>query len=208
MGTVHRILKALEEEEFVFQDPVERKYYLGLFTSQLSLNQSNAHKWLIAKSFSELNRIWEIFNEFTALDIEVGVQTINLLTIRSKSNYSITRPPVLFFGSESIVLLAQRPDDELEVILNHINPKSMGKVDKETIKKQLKQARKQGYYVSTGKTEGIMAVSVPISHYLCPAALSVVGPEIRIKPVAAKVVAEMLKSAKIIAEKLNKSDRK
>jgi DNA-binding IclR family transcriptional regulator len=92
--------------------------------------------------------------------------------------------------------------------LNHINPKSMGKVDKETIKKQLKQARKQGYYVSTGKTEGIMAVSVPISHYLCPVALSVVGPEIRIKPVAANVVAEMSKSAKIIAEKLNKSDQK
>jgi len=205
MGTVHRILKALEEEEFVIQDPVERKYYLGVFAAQLSLYQSNTHRWLIARSSNELNRIWELFNEFTALDIEVGLQTINLLTIQSKSNYSVIRPPRSFFGSESIVLLSQHPDDELEVILSHMNVRTGDGSDKDTLRRQVKQARRQRYYVSTGITEGIMAISVPIEHYLCPATLSVVGPEIRIKPIVSNVIAEMLKSSALISEKVSQS---
>jgi len=208
MATVHRILKALEEEDFVFRDPVERKYYLGLFASQLSLNQSNAHKWLIAQCFDEVNRIWQLFNEFTALDIEVGFQALNLLTVQSKMNYSVSRPPQSFLGSESIVFLAQHNDADLEMILNNINPKSMDGdilVDKETVKKQVKQARRQGYFISTGFTQGIMGISVPVNHYLCPVALTVVGPEIRLKPVVSKVITELLQSTVSLSDKISQS---
>jgi len=204
MATVHRILKALEEEEFVFEDPVGRKYYLGLFASQLSLNQSHAHKWLIAQSFDEINRIWKLFNEFTALDIEVGFQAINLINLQSKMNYSISRPPQSSLGSESIIFFAQHTDDEVAVILSSINPnaKDDGKIDSEKIIKQVKQARRQGYYISTEFTEGIMGISVPIVHYLCPVALSVVGPGIRLTPIVSAIVTEMQKSTTLISEKI------
>jgi len=210
MGTVHRLLKALEAADFVFQDPVERKYYLGLFASQLSLNQSNAHKWLIAQCFDEVNRIWQLFSEFTALDIEVGLQALNLLTVQSKMNYSISRPPQSFLGSESIIFLAQHTDDEMELILDNMNPKSRDGdllLDKEKIKKQAGQARRQGYFISTEFTEGVMGISVPINHYLCPVALTVVGPKVRLKPVVSDVVAEMLRSTEFITEKLRKTVR-
>ena len=206
-ATVHRILQTLEDSELVFQDPTNHKYYLGPLFAQLSLNQINAHQYLIVQSVEEVNRIWDLFGEFTALDVEVGWQMITLIEVQSRFNYGITRlSKPMFYGSLSKVLMAQKSDAEIDTILNAIVPKPLTEyciTDKEKLKEEFQEVRRQGYSVSRKEiTEGIMGISVPIKNYHYPAVLSIVGPEIRLDTIIDKAIEEMMTSAKRISGRL------
>jgi DNA-binding IclR family transcriptional regulator len=209
MATVHRILQTLEESELAFQDPINRKYYLGPLFTQLSLSQINAHQYLIVQSAEEVNRIWDLFGEFTALNAEVGMRIIQLVNIPSKFNYSISRIDdcPMFYGSHSKVLMAQHSDDEIEVILNSVTPKPPSNhcvTDREQLKEQFMEARRQGYYICRKEIDEIvMGISVPIKNYMCPASLSVVGPEIHLEAISAVVIKELLISANRISDRIS-----
>ena len=207
LGTVHRILKALKAVNLVFQDPLEHKYYLGLFATQLSLNYANAHKWLIAQCIDELNSISQTFNETTILAIEVGLQQINLITIESKMNHHVSRSPHFFIGSESISFLAQHKDVELDLILTSIGSRSVHGVhfNRTEIKKQVDATRRQGYCVATDHTDGVSSISVPIAVYLCPVVISVVGPEIRLKSIVPNIIAEMTRMSSLISNNISQN---
>jgi len=209
MATVHRILQTLEESGLAFQDPLDLKYYLGPLFTQLLLDQVNDHKFLTAQSIGELNRISELFGEFIALDVEAGMQIITLIQIQSRFNYSIIRPEkVMFYSSVSRALIMQHSDDEIELMLNHANlkpPTEHFTADKENLKEQYEEERRQGYSICRGLNEGVVGISVPVRSYICPVALNVVGPEIRLDSVIADVIKEMMISASRISERLSRN---
>jgi len=209
MTTVHRILQTLEESELVFQDPIEHRYYLGQFFTKLSLNQSRNHKYLAAQAYEEANRIAELFGEFVAFDVEVGMQVVTLIQIQSRFNYSISKlVKPMFYGSVSKAMIAQKSDAEIEMMLKSITPKPPSEycvTDKGKIKEQIKEVKRQGYCVSRREIdEGIMGISVPVKNYICAVALSVVGPEIRLDPITDEVNKEMMISASRISAKLSR----
>lgn len=198
LGTAHRILSALEELKFVFQDPISRKYFIGSSLDKMLIDRTTTHQFFIAHSSPEVNRIWKQFGEFTGLDIHVGLQKVHLLALGSKFNYGVTRAfPSIFYGADSKTLLSQHSDDEIDTILNSfpIDPPSENcSVEKKDLKKEIQLARTQGYFISKEFANGIMGISVPVKTYFCPAALTLAGPEARLDPIASQVVKEMKKA--------------
>ena len=68
--------------------------------------------------------------------------------------------------------------------------------DRKVLIAQLKVIKRQGYAVSYGeRIAGAMCISAPIKHYSYPVALSVLGPENRLKPRAAEIKEELVTSA-------------
>ena len=207
-STVHRLLNSLEKSDFIYQNPVNHQYYLGSLFNRLSIKQPIAHQKFLAQSWDEIHRIWDMFGELTILDIHVGLLKVNLVALTSKFNYSfrITKEDsLLFYGSNAKVLFAQHDNEEIDVTLNNITPRPPSSdcvTDKAELKKQLQTARNQGYYISREFGDGMMGISVSITTYLCPAALSVAGPESRLSPIASRVVEELKVSAKLIEDKI------
>ena len=160
----------------------------------------------------EVNRIWDLFGEFTALDVEQGLQTKAIIEIQSRFSYSVTkRTAGRYYGSAAKVLMGQHSDDEIDVILDNIKPVPTSKncvTDKVKLKAQFKKARRQGYYMSRKEIhEGIMGISVPINNYVYPVVLSIVAPEERLLPLASNAIQEMIKSADIISAKIANSKK-
>ena len=208
MATVHRILQTLEESQLVFQEPVEHKYYLGTLFTQMALNRVNTHRCLLTQAFDEINRISNIFGEYVAFDVEIGLQIVSLIHIPSRFNFSISKlEKPMYYGSVSKVIMAQKSDAEIEIILNNIEPKPTSNncnTDKEKFREEFKTIRRQGYCISRREIdEGVMGISVPVNNYICPTALSIIGPEIRLDPIAQKVTEEMLVSAGRISDRLS-----
>jgi IclR family transcriptional regulator, pca regulon regulatory protein len=207
-ATVHRILQTLEESGLVFLEPVEHKYYFGPLFTQLAINRVDAHKFLLTQAYDEVNRIADLFGEFSVFDVEVGMQVITLMQVPSRFNFSVSRlVKPTYYTSVSKMIMAQKTDAEIAMVLKNIEPKPTSKycvTDKEKLKEQFRQARAQGYCISRRESdEGVMGVSVPVKNYMCAVALSVVGPEIRLDPIVQKVTKELLVSSRRISDKLS-----
>jgi DNA-binding IclR family transcriptional regulator len=202
--TVHRILQSLEESELACQDPIENKYHLGPLFTQLLLTQVNVHRYLIDHANEEINRLAHLFGEAVALDAQVGMQIVTLEYIPSKFNYGITTPIKLpVYSSISQALLSQHSDDEIETILRHTELSPGNPVlDKEKLKKQLKINQLQGYTVYREDPNGITGISAPINNYVCPAAISVIAPEIRMCSIISGVTEELKASAARISDSM------
>jgi IclR family KDG regulon transcriptional repressor len=191
--TVHRILQSLMESDLACQDPIENKYHLGPLFTQLLLTQVNVHRYLIDQSNEEINRLARLFGEVVALDVEVGIQIVTLEYIPSKFNYGITAPNKLpIYSSISQVMLSQHSEAEIEIILNHSELAPGNPVlDKDNLKKQLKINQLQGYTVYREDPNGITGISAPVKNYICPAAISVIAPEIRMGSIITEVIEEI-----------------
>jgi hypothetical protein len=56
-------------------------------------------------------------------------------------------------------------------------------IDKAVLMSRVKQSRENGYSISVGEwIAGALGISVPIRNYICPVALSIIGPEYCLKP--------------------------
>jgi len=212
MSTVHRLLKTLQDSELVFENPLDRQYYLGRLFTQLTLSTHNIHRYFIYQSIDEVQRIWDICGEFIALDIEVGFQVNTLIEIQSRFNYSLTKSTkLMFYGSVSKVMMAQHSDDEVATVLNNVTLKPImpeSVIDKDKLKEQIKEVRHQGYCVSRREiNEGIMGISVPVNNYVCPAAITVVGPDVRIEPKVKEIIQELLKGAGNISNRITQDNQ-
>ena len=134
------------------------------------------------------------------MDTLVGIQYIALKEIPSRQDLKVTRetrkigPPYagLYAGASVKVLLSQLDDASLKTILDHASiPRATERTvtDKTLLNKQLHEIRRRGYAVSHGeRVAGVMSVSAPVKNYFLPVALSVVGPEIRLRDRAARVL--------------------
>ena len=72
--------------------------------------------------------------------------------------------------------------------------------DKKILMKELKKVREQGYAISYGeRIIGALGIAVPIRGYLFPVALSILGPEQRLKPKVKELLKEARESARRIS---------
>jgi IclR family transcriptional regulator, KDG regulon repressor len=112
-------------------------------------------------------------------------------------------------GATGKVLLSQVTDNKIAEVLNRVDlpqvtPRTV--TDRNALIAQLKQIRRQGYCISCGeKIPGAMCISVPIEFYEFPVALSILGPEIRIKPRMQEMVNELKRSAGRISDNISRS---
>ena len=215
-STVHRLLKSLEKSEFVIQDPVTRRYYLGPLILNLSSKPIIAHQNLIVCAFEEMRSLRDLSRETVVLHIRAGLERICLEELQSfesikyTAGKGVTAP--IYIGSAGKVLLAELEDAELQFLLSHLTLVRIGPntiTDKKDLLKELDKVRRQGYATSFRERlpEGA-SISVPIKGYITPVALSVLGPASRFShKVMVDVMKEMKRSTARITSRLLESKR-
>jgi DNA-binding IclR family transcriptional regulator len=215
-STVHRVLKLLEQSQFVVQDTINRSYYISLLITKLASNAITTHMRLVTYAEAEMQRLAAISEETVTLDIMSGMQFLPLYEIPSQHNLRVTQEskrigPLytgLYAGASVKVLLAQLDENRLKMLLDiiKIDPVTESTVtDKELLKAQVQDIRKKGYALSLGeRVAGATCIAVPINNYILPVALSVVGPEIRLQPRVKEVIAELKTSSDRISQNIQK----
>ncbi len=198
-STVHRLLQSLKELSWAIQDENNHRYYLGPLVTQLSSNQNIAHRYLVMQALREMIHLSDITEETVNLGIMMQLHYMLLHEIPSKHDLRITaenkRLGPLYVGATAKVLLSQLDDDDLKTTLRHLEISHVTGntvTDKELLVEQLKEVRRQGYCVTYGeRIPGAVCISAPIHHYFCPASLSIVGLENRLRPRVQDVIEEL-----------------
>lgn len=205
-STVHRLLKTLEASEFVVQDPITRRYYLGQFIVRIASNYRISHQNLIICALGEMEHLRDVSGETVCLSISMGSNRYTLEELPSKQNVKFTLGKgfsgPLHVGSAGKALLSQLTNTELDRLLRHLNIGPDGDtkpLDKKALIADVENARTQGYSISFGEViNDAAAISVPIKNYICPACLSIFCPAYRFNSMT-KFLPEMLKAAEHIS---------
>ncbi|MFX1537458.1 MAG: IclR family transcriptional regulator [Promethearchaeota archaeon] len=210
-STVHRLLNALSEPHFTVYDPAYHQYYLGSLIAQLSSKATTTHKYLISCALDELHYLSERTNETITLSTMIGIQLIQLYMIESKHSLKVVEDLPLIsttlpFGASQKVLLSQLNNNELEFTLNFLRIFSKKRnitIDFEKLEKQLAEINKLGYVISRGEiTKGAMAIATPVKQYICPVALTIIGPNSRIETKKSEFSRELVLSSKRLSKKI------
>jgi DNA-binding IclR family transcriptional regulator len=197
-STVHRVLKLLEQSRLVVQDVLNRRYYLGPLIMQLASNPLTTHEYLIMYAIQEMKNLARLSEETVALDIMAGIQYFSLYEVPSQFDLKVTQESRmsgnLQAGASVKALLSLYNDKQLKTALNSmdiVRTTEFTVTDKELLMAQIKEVRRQGYAMTFGERfAGGMCISTPIKNYCLPVALSVVGPESRLRLKEIEVIAE------------------
>lgn len=214
-ATIHRLLKSLELTGLVMREPENRQYCLGPLVVKLAADYLNVHQNLCIISSKEMKHLWNLSGETVSLFIQAGKEGMYIdeyespQLLRYKPGKGTTTP--LYVGSSGRVILSELTDEKLKMILNNIKLEPLGPktiIEKEALIKEIEKTRKQGYAISfEEKTPGGVGISVPIKNYVCPVALSIIGPDARLMPKMVGLIEEMKASADRISKKLLTSYR-
>lgn len=202
-STVHRLLQTLKELNWAVQDENNHRYYLGSLVTQLSSNQIAAHRYLIMQSLREMIRLSNISGETVNLAILLQLHYVLLHEVASEHALRITEASKLlgpiYSGATAKVLLAQLTDAEIKRTLKHLIFSKVTEntvTDRKLLMEQLMECRQQGYCITYGeRIPGAVCISAPIKNYICPASLSIVGPENRLRARVNEVIEELKESA-------------
>jgi len=212
-STVHRLLQDLKELNWAIQDGNNHNYYLGPLITHLSSNQIISHRYLIMQALREMIRLAGTTEETVNLAVMIQLHYTLIHEIASKHDLRITeeskRLGPLYIGATAKVLLSQLGDEELRTTLKHIRFDQVTEktvTDKQLLMTQLKECREKGYCVTYGeRIPGAICISAPIKNYICPASLSIVGPENRLKLRVNEVVEELKASVKRVSGNIAES---
>jgi len=209
-ATVHRLLNTLKEPRFTVYDSVNHRYYLGPLITQLASNIRSNHQPLIICAVPEMKRLSTLYQETITLTLMIGLQFIRLHDIRSTYSLRVEEPgdeeelkPLLPFGALQKVMLSQLDERELQTALKSFqvwSKKSQSNFDMQGLLSQLKQIRQKGCAVSMGErvADGV-GISAPVKNYICPAAISILGPKSRMRTSVARITEDL----KISSERLS-----
>ena len=200
----------MEELHMVTQDPVTRHYYLGPLINQIASNPQANHHYLITSALEELKFLWDFSGETVELNIMVGLQYIRLHEIQSKFDLKVVQGPdpvgPIYVGATAKILLSQLNDEDLQIAMRNIEIKPVTEhsvTNKRELKKQIKQIRKQGYSISYGeRISGALCISAAVSNYFWPVALSLIGPESRLKPQLEETIEKVKTSAQRVSDNI------
>jgi len=176
---------------------------MGPLINYISSNPYANHHYLINCAMEELRHLWNFSGETVELNIMIGLQYIRLHEIQSKYDLKVVQGPdpvgPIYVGAAAKVLLSQLNDEDLEmamrnIVISRVTEHSV--TDKNVLKAQIEQIRKQGYGVSySERITGALCISAPVDNYFWPVALSLVGPEGRLKPREKETLDEVKTSA-------------
>lgn len=210
-STVHRLLNVMQNLNWVVQDGLNHRYYLGPVANQLISNQGSAHRYLLVNALQEMGHLSNFSGETISLNILVQLRSVMLHFIPSDQELKVVEDDSgqvtpFAVGATAKVLLSQLDEKEMREALSRIDLKRlMGKsvVSSDTLVAQIRDIKRRGYGVSYGeRIAGAMCISTAITGYSYPVALSIIGPENRIKPRAKAIIEELMISARRISRSI------
>jgi DNA-binding IclR family transcriptional regulator len=167
-GTTHRLLAALVEAGFAFQDPVTRHYRLGSGLTLLARIGQRQDVGAVATPY--LERLAKETSDTVYVSVCEGPtaicigREIGAFPIRTLSLSVGDRRP-LGVGSGSLALLAFLPDDQIELSLrqNEMWFKEFKGYDVAYVRKAIAKSRRNGFaYVDGRIVAGMNALGVPV----------------------------------------------
>lgn len=191
VGTVHRLLKTLNQLGYVEQDLESRKYALGIRVlhlrgmvarrMQLGEQAMPLMKSLMRKVNETVHLAVLSEGEIVYIDRIEGFQTVNMYTQIGK------RAPV-HCTALGKAMIAYLPESSLEHIVDKHGlpaktPKTLTTL--QHLKRELATVRRQGYAVDDEEVEeNVRCLAAPIRDYdgRVVAAISVSGPKLRMRP--------------------------
>jgi len=208
--TVYRLLKTMEELLLVTQDPVSHRYYLGPLINQIASNPQASHHYLVNCALEELRHLWDLSGETVELNIMTGLQYIRLFEITSRFDLKVVQGPdpvgPVYVGATAKVLLSQLDKDELRLAIRNIRLSRVTEhsvIDKKQLREQVSQIHELGYGISYGeRINGALCLSAPVTGYFWPVALSLIGPEARLKPRMEKTIQAVIAGADRVTQNI------
>lgn len=215
-STVHRLLNAMQNLNWVVQDGINHRYYLGPVANQLISNQGNAHRYLLVNALQEMGHLSNFSGETISLNILVQLRSVLLHFIPSDQELKIVEDDSgqvtpFAVGATAKVLLSQLNEKEIGEALTKVDLKKlMGKrvVSRDLLATQIGDIKQKGYGISFGeRIAGAMCISTAVTGYSHPVALSILGPENRIKPRAKAITEELIASARRISRSITNTSK-
>jgi DNA-binding IclR family transcriptional regulator len=167
-GTTHRLLAALVEAGFAFQDPVTRRYRLGAGLTLLA--RIGQRQDVAAAATPHLQRIARQTSDTVYVSVREGPtavcvgREIGAFPIRTLSLSLGDRRP-LGVGSGSLALLAFLPDDQVELALRHNETwfREFEGYDVAYVRKAIAKSRRDRFAFVDGRiVAGMNALAVPV----------------------------------------------
>lgn len=210
--TAYRIVRTLEAEGFLSQDPEGKTYELGLKLLELGalVYESLSFRKAAAPQMDRLSQelkgtvLLGIIREDHLLYIDKR-ETHSLIKV--SSYVGLKRPP--HYGMLGMVLLAHMDDGERKRLLDTYPPEKITKatvIDPDEIARRLSDIRTKGYYTERGEIiEGVVGIGAPVKDLSgrVVAALGVALMEFQLRDLGeALVVREVVEAAKEISRAL------
>ena len=212
-STTHRLLKNLQDEGFVVQDPLNSKYELGPLITALSLNPLVSHPSLVSSAKDGMDELRDLTGETVALVIRVGNQRMQLEELPSPQHlkYTVGRGFIapIHAGATGKVLLAEMPTAQVDRLLDLVSMDAVGPntiTDRRRLLEEVGKAKRQGYATSFGEiVPGASSLAVPIHNYFIPVAMCILASAARFDHKAMKKhLPRIMEIAKDISNKLLK----
>jgi IclR family acetate operon transcriptional repressor len=209
-STVHRLLRAMAEAGLIIHDPASRQYFLGQLITKLISKPDVTHEFLINCAHHEMQHLLDITGETINLSIMIGNKYTSLHTAPSKNDLRVVEEirevTSVHAGAAGKVLLAQLDRNNLKAVLKNLVLDSVTEYtvsDTEELLFQVRRIKQQGYSVTySERIVGAMAIAAPVKNYALPVALSIVGPEGRMKPKVKELVDALLLSTSRISQNI------
>ena len=212
-STTHRLLTALGQAELIKKNPISGRYYLGPLISQLATSPISEHQFLIACSIEEIRKLRDLSGETVNLQIPLGTERMCLEEIQSNEfiKYVSGKGAIypIFAGSAGKMLLSMMQDDQIDILMGRFYyvPSAPNPIkNNQDLWKEIELARKAGHSTSFGeRVAGSASVAVPITGYVCPVILNILGPVDRFtRDSISGILEEMKTSAARISAELNR----
>jgi len=154
-----------------------------------------------------MQRLSVVTGETIDLRIQLGLKNIGLDLIQSKNDLIVVgdamRSRPINVGIDGRVLLSQLSDEELSLLLRYTQQETESGIETADIIAEIDLIRRQGYAIASNQLiMGVTCICAPVRNYIVPAILTVVGPEIRIKPQIEHYTRELLNSAARISKRV------
>jgi DNA-binding IclR family transcriptional regulator len=188
-ATAHRILKTLQSQSYLAQDPQTRTYSLGVGILKLASLIADRHDE-VALLAGALARIRDLTGETVSLHRRVGSRRVCIAEEVSRQKVKVSQGVgesyPLNGGAASKAIMSMLPDDEIKRILDEgRGDPDLRPPDRQTFLRMVAETRECGYATSVGETvPGAAAIAVPIRRAdpLSPGALDLAGPRDRMTP--------------------------
>lgn len=195
-STVHRLLRVLEHESYVFQDSQSKEYRLTMKLFEVGSRRMTAIG-LRERAFPLMESLMQQTGETVILSVLDGQMIVHVDRVESEASTGVTSPighrlPVHCTAAGKAILSAYPPahrstlltlDDSAGGLLPRMTDRTIVQI--EDLYRELEQISSRGYAIDHGEsTPGVHALAAPIrgSHGAVLGAISVVGLAFRVAP--------------------------
>lgn len=191
-SVVHKLLVTMESEDWVYQNPEDGRYYLGLKPLKLSQAVPNRFNFRAAAK-RIMEELVDKTGETSTLTIIDASYTSGICIELVECSQSVRhvseigREIPLHAGASGLIMAAYMPQEKLEALLSKplekYTPNTIN--DPAELRKQIAMIKNQGYFHTEGQVdEGLVAIAAPVfnSREELVAGLNISGPVYRFQP--------------------------